>query len=49
MSDSGKRKFQAGDFAPDFALPSVDGKTVSLSNVVREGRNVLLVFLRHLR
>ena len=38
----------AGDAAPDFSLPSSDGATVSLSEVLGRGRRVLLVFLRHL-
>lgn len=46
--NSGKGKLQAGDVALDFTLPSVDGKLVSLVSVIREGRIVLLVFLRHL-
>jgi len=37
-----------GDPAPDFSLPAVDGQPVSLSDVLRQGHNVLLVFLRHL-
>jgi len=35
-----------GDIAPDFTLPTVDGRPVSLSDYL--GQNVLLVFLRHL-
>jgi len=37
-----------GNPAPDFALPAVDGQTVALSDLLRTGHNVLLVFLRHL-
>ena len=37
-----------GDIAPDFTLHTVDGQTVSLNDVLGSGRNVLLVFLRHL-
>jgi len=37
---------KSGDPAPDFALENVDGGTVSLREY--RGRNVLLVFLRHL-
>lgn len=37
-----------GDIAPDFALQSVDGQQVSLGDILRDGHNVLLVFLRHL-
>jgi len=36
------------DPAPDFSLPTVDGQRVSLRDALHEGRNVLLVFLRHL-
>jgi len=39
---------EAGDPAPRFALPDVDGKIVSLDDTLREGQNSLLVFLRHL-
>ena len=35
-----------GDLAPNFALGTVDGGTVSL--IEHRGRSVLLVFLRHL-
>jgi len=35
-----------GDIAPDFTLPTVDGRPVSLRDYL--GQNVLLVFLRHL-
>jgi len=34
--------------APDFTLHTVDGQLVSLSETLRDGHNVLLVFLRHL-
>lgn len=34
--------------APDFVLQTVDGEAVSLTGMLREGGNVLLVFLRHL-
>ncbi len=37
-----------GDIAPDFTLPTANGQPVSLSDTLRGGRNVLLVFLRHL-
>jgi len=37
-----------GDPAPDFSLQTVDGQSVSLGDALREGHNVLLVFLRHL-
>ena len=39
---------KSGDPAPDFSLRTVDGQPMSLSDVLREGHNVLLVFLRHL-
>lgn len=37
-----------GSIAPDFALPTSDGQPVSLSETLRDGHSVLLVFLRHL-
>jgi peroxiredoxin len=37
-----------GSLAPDFTLPTADGQPVSLSDTLHSGRNVLLVFLRHL-
>jgi peroxiredoxin len=37
-----------GSLAPDFTLPTADGQLVSLGEALRSGRNVLLVFLRHL-
>ena len=37
-----------GSIAPDFALPTADGQAVSLNDVLRSGRHVLLIFLRHL-
>lgn len=48
---------RVGDVAPNFALKTVDGRSVSLQDALRSGRstadepvgrNVLLVFLRHL-
>jgi len=39
---------QAGDVASDLKLPGVDGKVLSLGDCVENGRNVLLIFLRHL-
>jgi peroxiredoxin len=39
---------ELGDDAIDFALDSAEGLPVSLSDVLSQGRNVLLVFLRHL-
>lgn len=45
----GKRPvLKSGDPAPDFSVLAVDGQAVSLSGVLSEGCNVLLVFLRHL-
>ena len=40
--------FKEGERAPDFTLVSSDGPPVSLSEVLADGHNVLLVFLRHL-
>ncbi len=37
-----------GDIAPDFTLPTANGQVVSLNETLRDGHNVLLVFLRHL-
>lgn len=39
---------QPGDKAPDFILNTLDGQPISLSDTLRSGHNVLLVFLRHL-
>ena len=39
---------KSGDPAPAFTLQTVDGQSVSLDEALREGHNVLLVFLRHL-
>ena len=39
---------QTGDKAPDFGLHTLGGQPFSLSDTLRKGRNVLLVFLRHL-
>ena len=36
------------DIAPIFSLPDTVGKTLSLDEILRDGHNVLLVFLRHL-
>jgi peroxiredoxin len=38
----------SGEPAPEFSLLTADGQAVSLSDALRAGRNVLLVFLRHL-
>jgi peroxiredoxin len=37
-----------GNPAPYFTLPDVDDQPVALSDIVRRGQNVLLIFLRHL-
>ena len=37
-----------GDVAPNFTLSTVDGQPISLTDAIQGGRNVLLVFLRHL-
>ena len=47
-SSAGNSLAQTGDKAPGFALQTLDGQPFSLSDTVRKGRNVLLVFLRHL-
>jgi len=38
-------RVRVGDLAPDFALASLDGPTVTLSDF-RDNRNVILVFYR---
>ncbi len=40
--------FGTGNVAPDFTLHTADGQPVSLSETLHNGRNVLLIFLRHL-
>lgn len=40
--------FGAGDEAPDFALHTADDGLVSLSGILDEGHDVLLILLRHL-
>jgi peroxiredoxin len=41
--------FGVGDKAPDFTLKSAtDGEPVTLSETLRAGHPVLLIFLRHL-
>ena len=37
-----------GDKAPEIKLKTVEGQTIALANIWREGHNILLVFLRHL-
>lgn len=39
---------KAGHTAPDFSLPTVEGRLMSLAELRQSGDNVLLVFLRHL-
>ncbi len=39
---------KVGTRAPDFTLEQVNGSPISLSVPLREGRCVLLIFLRHL-
>jgi peroxiredoxin len=34
--------------APNFTLQTVEGETITLSQVLENGNHVLLVFLRHL-
>jgi len=46
MIPSGQLK--VGDTGPDFALPGVDGRMISLDALQQDEKNVLLVFLRHL-
>ena len=36
------------DIAPDFAIPDINGSTVSLHETLRENQTTLLIFLRHL-
>ena len=45
---AGNGPVQAGDRAPDLMLQALDGQRISLGDTLRKGRNVLLVFLRHL-
>ena len=47
-SFAGNSPVQIGDKAPDFALRTLDGQPIFLSDTVRKGNNALLVFLRHL-
>jgi peroxiredoxin len=42
------RKSQAGQKANQIILNSVEGDTFTLSEELQKGKNVLLVFLRHL-
>lgn len=37
-----------GDTAPNIALRTVEGEMLSLHNNLQDGRNTLLIFLRHL-
>lgn len=38
---------RVGDAAPSFTLPTVDGGTTALEDVLRDDHSALLVFLRH--
>lgn len=38
---------RVGDAAPEFTLDSVEGRPFSLASTLRDGRAILLVFLRH--
>ena len=40
--------FGIGDKAPEFTLNTAGGEPVTLSDVLRDGHSVLLIFLRHL-
>jgi peroxiredoxin len=42
------RKSQAGKKANEIILDTVEGETFTLSEELQKGKNVLLVFLRHL-
>ncbi len=48
MQGADKDRLKLGDAAPDFTLPAVDGRPVSLSGITSAGNRALLVFLRHL-
>jgi hypothetical protein len=37
-----------GDKAPDLLLKTIEGQDMALADMWRNGRNTLLVFLRHL-
>lgn len=43
-----KNKARVGDEAPDFTLLKLDGSSVRLRDILKNGENVLLIFLRHL-
>ena len=43
-----KGQLKTGDAAPNFTLPTVDSQSVSLTETLRSGHKVLLIFLRHL-
>lgn len=42
------RKSNVGQKANDITLITVEGETFTLSEELQKGKNVLLVFLRHL-
>ena len=48
MANFRKGQLKKGDAAPDFTLPTVDSQPVSLTETLRGGHKVLLIFLRHL-
>jgi len=39
---------KVGDKAPNFTLPAINGESVTLSDSLKSGENILLIFLRHL-
>ena len=39
---------KTGDTAPNIALRTVEGQTLSLQDNLQDGRSTLLIFLRHL-
>lgn len=42
------RKSQPGQKAKDITLNTIEGESFNLSEELQKGKNVLLVFLRHL-
>ncbi len=39
-------KLNVGDQAPDFTLPAVNGSTITLSQVLKGGKRVVLALFR---